>query len=275
MGNQPYHDAETLRDLYHRQNLTQSEIADKFDVSAVTISDWMSRHDIETRGGGGGNYGPRHDDDRLYDPEYLHTEYVSKGRTSREIADELGCGKKAVLRQLEGKGIEKRPNKKRVDDKRVYEREFLEREYVEKEKSSRQIAKDVGCSKDVVLRQLKQHNIRIRDTSEATSLGMDKGRCGFHTSKRGYEKATTRDPERAREVGIHQLVAIAEGANPHRLFTGSKSDGNHAHHKNRIPWDNRPCNIKIMSNSEHQKEHMDEFTRDEKGRINGVDRSGA
>lgn len=105
--------------------------------------------------------------------------------------------------------------------------------------------------------------------------GWTKDTPGSHTSKNGYEVSTTRDPNRARSVGIHQLIAIANGADPHELFTGSKSDGKHAHHKKPIPWLNTADNIKVLSKSNHQKEHMDEFTRDKNGRINGVDRNGA
>ncbi|WP_256544824.1 hypothetical protein [Halobellus inordinatus] len=45
----PYQDPEILRDLYHDEGLSQSEIADRFDVHRTTITHWMNKHDIETR----------------------------------------------------------------------------------------------------------------------------------------------------------------------------------------------------------------------------------
>lgn len=46
-GKQPYHDEETLRELYHKQDMSLSEIADKFDVAESTIWSWLDRYDIE------------------------------------------------------------------------------------------------------------------------------------------------------------------------------------------------------------------------------------
>lgn len=272
MTNEPYHDANTLRKHYHDEDMTQAEIADKYGVSAATISDWMDRHNIETDHNGGGWSGPRHDDERLYSGPFLREWYVTRGKTSREIAEELGCGKKAVLRQLEEHGIGKRSNRKRADDERAYDGEYLRTQYADKQKSSRQIASELGCSKDTILRQLDAHGIERRDTATATKLATDPGHPIFYTNQKGYELTSATDVRDKQPVGIHRLVAVANGADPQELFTGSKSGGLQVHHKNRIPWDNRPENLELLSKSDHQKEHMSDFTRQENGRISGVSR---
>lgn len=46
---QPWRDAETLRRLYHGQGLTTREIANRLGCSNGTVSQWLDRHDIETR----------------------------------------------------------------------------------------------------------------------------------------------------------------------------------------------------------------------------------
>lgn len=45
---QPYHNESNLRHLYE-SGLTQSDIADRFDVTPQTISYWMEKHSISTR----------------------------------------------------------------------------------------------------------------------------------------------------------------------------------------------------------------------------------
>lgn len=48
----PYHDGETLDELYNEQRMGIQEIADKFDVSTSTIHDWMERNGVERRNPG-------------------------------------------------------------------------------------------------------------------------------------------------------------------------------------------------------------------------------
>jgi len=44
----PWQDADTLRELYHGEGMTQAEIAAHFDVTRPCIGKWLRRHDIET-----------------------------------------------------------------------------------------------------------------------------------------------------------------------------------------------------------------------------------
>jgi len=196
MGSKPYQDKKTLRELYINREMSQTSIAEKFDVSPATISKYLRRNSIPTRGGGAKVKYPD-----LHDEEWLREQYHGEGKSARDIAAEKGVDKSTVLDGLRECGISR------------------------------------------------------RDTSTATSMGMDKGRSGFRTHPRGYEMASSRGSERAWGVGIHQLVAIANGADPHNIFSGVS--GYHVHHKNEIPWDNRPENLEVMSNSKHRSYHME------------------
>ena len=56
-------------------------------------------------------------------------------------------------------------------------------------------------------------------------------------------------------VKIHQLLAIAEGEDPEKVF----SNGEYVvHHKNHVRWDNRAENIELMTNEEHTSLHAQE-----------------
>lgn len=69
----------------------------------------------------------------------------------------------------------------------------------------------------------------------------------------GYARIRTWEAceERERYVYEHQLVAIADGADPHKVF----SDGAfHVHHQNRRRFDNRHENLEIVENEEHSRQ---------------------
>lgn len=73
----------------------------------------------------------------------------------------------------------------------------------------------------------------------------------------GYEKIRTKDGEKRSTVMIHHLVLIAEGEDPHDVF----SDEIDTHHKNNIPWDNRPSNLETMEKREHGMLHWKELEK--------------
>jgi len=76
----------------------------------------------------------------------------------------------------------------------------------------------------------------------------------FSTRTDGYEVWDTRTRRDRREhVYVHQMVAIADGADPSDLFGGIHE----VHHANGIPWDNRPENISVVTPASHAERHDD------------------
>jgi len=66
-----------------------------------------------------------------------------------------------------------------------------------------------------------------------------------------YEYFLTHSRQNPDKVAIHQLVAIADGADPYKVF----SDDWHVHHKDSVKSMNSRENLELLSASEHIKEH--------------------
>lgn len=243
-----YHNPETLKELYHGEGLSLSEIADRFDTTAPTISRWMDKHGIEKR-----SQGPAVADERVKDAEWLERQYSVKQKSVNDISDETGCSNKTVLKWLDKHNIGTRPQQRLAGDERVYDCDYLRREYVANKRHAWEIADELDCGKTTVLRQLEECGIDRRSKSVASSMAREGvNRAAFYTNKRGYELAVVRDGDRARAVRIHQLVAIADGADPETVFSDGKY---HVHHASQVPWDNRPENLEVVSAEEHGKIH--------------------
>lgn len=117
-------DAEYLREQYHEQNKTQAEIAEQHGVTASTVSHYMSKHDIETRG-------TQVIDERLEDPEWLEEKYVNEDLTMQEIADEVGCSDGTVMRRLRHHGVVEPPEEEEEEAKEEEEEDEEQGEDVE------------------------------------------------------------------------------------------------------------------------------------------------
>ena len=77
----------------------------------------------------------------------------------------------------------------------------------------------------------------------------------------GHEKIGWSYKGTMRYYDIHRLVAIGE-------FGLEAVTGKVVHHKNGIPWDNRPSNLELIeSQAEHARRHAKERDRDKSGRF--------
>ena len=74
-------------------------------------------------------------------------------------------------------------------------------------------------------------------------------RVTIKTRKDGYVQWFNDYEGKQRTCLVHQLVAIAHGADPHKVFSGGDYN---IHHKNGIPWDNRPSNLDFVTSETHQ-----------------------
>lgn len=122
--------------------------------------------------------------------------------------------------------------------------EVLRRMYVDERMSTRQIANDLGCAKSTVQYWLDKHDIDTRPSTH------DKP-PNFRTNQLGYEELRTRAGGERQHAYVHRLLAVAR-------FGLDAVRGVDVHHKNDVPWDNRPENLALITRSEHVKQHHEE-----------------
>lgn len=135
--------------------------------------------------------------------------------------------------------------------------DLMEELYVEQQMSMSEIASELDCSTATVSRWIDRHGIGARELSEASRLSMLKKPAHFHTNNKGRELWAENSGEEYDIVQVHRLLAVAE-------YGLDAVVDKHIHHKNEIPWDNRPENLVPMDPSEHLSQHTSGNTRNEK-----------
>jgi hypothetical protein len=121
--------------------------------------------------------------------------------------------------------------------------ERLNRLYWQAGLTQGQIADLHGVSKKDVRESMYKHDIETRH-------GPQKQRYARYSTYNGYE----RWEEGNKTVYVHQLLTIADGADPHKVF----SNGEYViHHKNGVRWDNRPENVEVVTCQEHGRIHAE------------------
>jgi len=163
-----YRDKQWLRHQYTNKSLTAPEIADKCNCSKRTVYRWLHRHNITTRSGGGDAIAERRAaDQRLTDPAWLREKYVKQEKSSREIADKIGCTKGAVQNWVNKHGIETDQHRKEPVD-RLRDGQWLREQYVENGKSGYEIAQELGCSTSALYYWVREHGIETQHNGKVS-----------------------------------------------------------------------------------------------------------
>lgn len=167
-----------------------------------------------------------------HDPEILERLFVDDGLTCEEIGKKLGTHHSTIHQWIQKYDI-KRP-------KLYQDPDNLEQLYIQEELSQREIAEKYGVAQITISRWLEKHEI---ERPEAAS----------YSHHNGYPKWRSQKDV----LRVHQLLAIAEGYDPHDVF----SDDTVTHHENGIKWANWPENIELMNQGEHVSHHLEERYR--------------
>lgn len=124
--------------------------------------------------------------------------------------------------------------------------DWLNRHYHELGKSMQELSDSQDVSRRTIQHWMDKYGIERR------SVGMRyTPYARFETRRDGYEKWGNCESSKKHgtvDMLVHRLLAISE-------YGVDDVKDNHVHHKNEIPWDNRPENIEILSPSEHAKHH--------------------
>lgn len=131
--------------------------------------------------------------------------------------------------------------------KSYQDKETLERLYWDDGMSTTEIGEYFGVTKTPILDAMNRHGIPRRDPGKAGGDSVRVEWASYYTDGRtGYERWFSKNPETGKYDGlsVHRLVAVSE-------YGLDAMDGMHVHHRNNIPWDNRPENIQLVTPREH------------------------
>ncbi|MFD1527317.1 MULTISPECIES: HNH endonuclease [Halobacteriales] len=123
------------------------------------------------------------------------------------------------------------------------DKELMEKLYVDEKMAANDIRKLFDCSISTVLKWLDEHGIEKRSIKEAKQLNHGL-HANFSTNPQGYEQWRSGD----NNLLVHRLLAVAK-------FGFEEAGELHVHHENGLHWDNRPDNLELVSNEDHQKLH--------------------
>lgn len=198
---------------------------------------------------------------RYREAEWLREKYHDEELSIGDIADLCDTSTATIHKWKEEHGIETRNRKHRSKDGSHKDEDWLREEYIEKRNSSADIASEVGVSKDTILYWLREFDIPIRDSSEATEAeweGADERReevaevldnsvqrCSYFMDDEGYMIAS----DSYRQVRLHRLIAVAEYGYDEVVENDS------VHHRIPVPWLNFPLNLQPVTKEEHQSIH--------------------
>lgn len=163
------------------------------------------------------------------------TEMYESGMLVKEVAEEFDVSFWTASRA--------------INSERPWQDEEKMRElYQEKKLPAREVADELGCHRQTVNRWLHRHGIEVRSHVEEATRTKRKKPASHRITRDGYEVVEASVVGSSRQCRVHRLVAVAEcGIN--------EVAENVVHHRNGIPWDNRPENLEVMTPAEHATLH--------------------
>lgn len=236
----PWQREEWLREKHTAERMTLQEMADHAGTTYDTIRYYMRKHGVERHG----NSPP---DAEYKNAEYLRREYCDKGKSLEQIGEECDVNGVTILNWMKRHDIPRRTADQDKGDAWKDE-DRLRRLYWDEGMTLEEIADKLGCEKTTVMNWMKRLGVERQKTPEEKPAYYD-------TDTDGYERWKSKHNQRDYRVGVHQLLAIADGADPHKVFSGGAYN---VHHKNGVPWDNRAENVELITKSEHSTHHYKE-----------------
>ncbi|WP_135855080.1 helix-turn-helix domain-containing protein [Halorussus salinus] len=171
-----------------------------------------------------------------HDSTWLRYHYLVAQQSSRELGRVCGVSHKTILNWLDKHDIARRPANP-TGDKRYLNADWLERAYTDRGHTEREIAEMCGVHRSTINTWLQKHDIEV-DHGHGVSC--------YWTSQ-GYQRVQIGDTS----LNLHTLVALANGADPYKLF----NSGYVVHHKNGMKAENTPENLELQRRDDHTRNH--------------------
>jgi len=196
---------------------------------------------------------------KYHDADWLRGKYHGEKLTMYEIADMCDVTPTTISSWMDKHNIPVRSQEdaQQASGKHT-DREWLAQQYHGKGRTLKDIGKECDVTAATVMKWMDKFDIPRREATDHVR----KEPASFVTLERGYERVSSKSNGSNSHALVHQLVAIANGANPYAVF----SDGDYqCHHRNHIPWDNRPENIEVLSEIDHANKHWPKRERADTG----------
>lgn len=141
-----------------------------------------------------------------------------------------------------------------MSDERYKDPEVLERLYLQRGLTQEEVGNRLGVSQKTISRWLNRHDIEPpHDQGQGKRNDAPYTPATYLTvlDPCGLAYESWHDGRSNKFVKVHRLLAVAE-------YGFDEVVGKVIHHKNGIPWDNRPENIEPMFRTEHTSMHSKE-----------------
>jgi transposase len=197
------------------------------------------------------------------DKETLERLYHDEGMTAKEIGEHFDVSQATISRWLDRRDVETKTSAEKREERGTHHRpvkegphtdeEWLRECYFGRKMSITEMADEAGLKSEVsIMRQMDRYGIDRRP-NYVTRVLRDPGAGFVHADAYGYEIIRHSVDDQIQYYKHHRLIAMAE----HGIEEVKQK---HIHHKNNIPWDNRPENLQLVDgNKEHAQYHKDEW----------------